>query len=150
MLNLAHLLIDMDRPADAVEVLDSVGPMSGYGKMVEQMARLRAYVAIGDDAGAQATLAYLSDHRNDSPSHYQSALLKVGQDDAAAAVLIGRLENLATRVEVLESYQRYGEQSEDDDAPAGLLARSDVRAALERVGRIESYPYLRTSGWVGY
>jgi tetratricopeptide (TPR) repeat protein len=151
-LNLAHLFLDMDRPKDAIEVLDAVGPMSGYGKMVEQWARLRVAVALDDDDGTQAALAYLSDHREDSLSHYQSALLKVGQVDAAAAVLIGRLEDLSTRVEVLETYQRYGAQADEseDDEPKGLLARADVRAAIERVGKIESYPYLRSSGWLGY
>jgi hypothetical protein len=146
------MLIDLERPTDALEVLEAVGPMSGYGKMVEQWARLRVSVALDDDDATQAALAYLSDHREDSLSHYQSALLKVGQEDAAADVLIRRLEDLATRVEVLETLQRYGEQADEseNEAPEGLLARPDVRAAIERVGRIESYPYLRSSGWVGY
>lgn len=147
-LNLAHALADRERPAEALEVLEAVGPMSGYGKTVEQSARLKVYLQLGNDQGVQAALAYLSDHRDDSLPNYQWALVKVGQLDAAAALLIRRLEDVSTRVDALEDLQRYGEQGKPtDETDVGLLDRTDVRAAIDRVGRIESYPYLRWSGW---
>lgn len=151
-LNLAHLLLDMEQPSEALEVLESVGPMSGYGKMVEQWARLRAHDQLGNDDGVQEALAYLGDHRDDSLSHYQSALVRVGRVDEAAAVLIQRLEDLSSRVDVLEDVQRYGEGADEpeDEEGGGLVDRADVRAVIARIGRVESYPYLRSSGWAGY
>jgi hypothetical protein len=96
-LNLAHALADRERPTEALEVLESVGPMSGYGKTVEQTARLKVYLQLGDEQGVQTALAYLSDHRDDSLANYQWALVKVGQVDAAAALLIRRLQDASTR-----------------------------------------------------
>jgi tetratricopeptide (TPR) repeat protein len=151
-LNLAHMLLDQEKASEALQVLESIGPMSGYGKMVEQWARLRAHDQLGNDDGVQAALAYLSEHREDSLSHYQRALQKLGRDDDAAAVFIGRLEDLSSRVDVLEDLQRYGDDADqpEGDVGGGLVDRADVRAVIERIGRIESYPNLRMSGWTSY
>ena len=148
--NKTNKLVQLEFPtSQRIEVLIK----SQEGKMVEQWVRLRAYLQLDNDEGVQAALAYLREHRNDSLRIYQAALVRVGDADAAAALLIGRLEDLSSRVEALESLQRYGEGATDDagdESPGGLAARDDVRAVIERVGRIESYPYLRWSGWTGY
>jgi hypothetical protein len=122
--------------------------MSDFGKMVEQWVRVRAYVQLRNADGVQAALEYLSQHRDESFDIYEGALLEVGDTDAAAELLIARLADPVSRAEALEGVQQYAEVAQlpkaarRNERAKAIVARDDVRAAIERVGRIEAYPNL--------
>ena len=150
VINLASLYVDLGQPEDALAAIESVGSRrSDYGDLQEQRVRFEAYAQLGDAEGIRVTLAFISEHRHDAVGSYQSALLQVGDIDAAAALLIGRLENPRERADALYSIQGFAKQPRTPIEQQGaarrtaLIERPDVRAAIERVGRKESYPFLR-------
>ena len=150
VINLASLYADLGQPEDALAAIESVGSRrSDYGDLQEQRVRFEAYAQLGDAEGIRVTLAFISEHRHDAVGSYQSALLQVGDIDAAAALLIGRLETPRERADALYSIQGFAKQPRTPIEQQGaarrtaLIERPDVRAAIERVGRKESYPFLR-------
>jgi len=122
---------------------------SEYGGMQEQWARLRAFVQLGDVDGIRTALAFMSEHRDDALATYQSALLEVGDTDEAATVLIRRLDDGRDRADALYGVQDFADrprtpfEEQRGRRWSPLIERADVSAAIERVGRIESYPFLR-------
>ena len=148
IINLAGLYATLGRAQEALDVLDGVGEPSAFGKMQEQGVRLRAYVQLGNADGVRSALAYMNEHRDDALASYQGALLFSGDADGAAAVLIDRLRDPRERADTLFSVQIFGEaanapnETRERSRWRELLERADVRAAIERVGRIESYPFL--------
>ena len=137
------------RPADALQALEAVGPMSEYGRMEETWARLRAHAQLRNAEGVRTALAYLEEHRNVSLDVYLDALVDANEIDKAAELLIELLADSRARIGILVRLQRY---AESPLTPVGmerkarwdvLVARFDVQAAVARVGRLESYPFLR-------
>ena len=149
VINLAGLYGRLGRPADALDAIERVGRRSEYGGMQEQSVRLRAYVQLGDADGVRSALDFMSEHREDALATYQSALLIAGDVDAAAAVLIQRLDDERDRADALYGMQDFADrprppfEEEGSGRWSELMERDDVSAAIERVGRIESYPFLR-------
>lgn len=145
-LNLGTVLCAMKRPREALDAIRTVGEMSGYGRTVQATIRHCAAVQLGDAATAQRELTYLRKHQADGERNYLKALLIGGDQDTAAAYLIGMLQSEQARGEALEWMQGYTHLNPfplDIEFLAArdiLLARKDVRAALDAVGRIENYP----------
>lgn len=146
ILNLGSALCAMKRPREALDAIGPVGEMSGYGRTVQASVRHCAALQLGDAEMSMRELAYLSEHRDDSEVNYLDALLEAGKHDDAATYLIELLASPAGRTEALAWMQSYVDpyplprDAELQAMRESLMARADVRAALEPVGRIESYP----------
>jgi hypothetical protein len=147
MLDLAAKRCDDGRGKETSELLAKAGTeRSPYGEMVYRyLAHCAAYLQ-KDAAAAEQALAYLRQHQADSP-HYIDALLRENRLDAAATAIIFRLRSERLREDMLYRLQRFAddEQEDGDSDPidarrARVMARKDVQQALDRVGRIESFP----------
>lgn len=145
-LNLGQFRCLMGRPEQALEAIGRAGEMSGYGKMVETSVRHCAALQLGDAAAADEALAYLRAHRDDGQIVYLESLLTAGRLDTAKEIVIGLLDSVEDRADALAWLQDYriGEpfpfDRESRANRKALIARPDVRAAIERVGRIEHHP----------
>ena len=148
-INLGLLLNRMGRPQEALEAVGQIGEMSPYGRLLYESIRFHAALQLNDQPRVEETLAYLREHRYDSLATYQYALIKLGRLDEAAKVLIERLGDLRYRSDALGELQdtyslpappRVSSPGSGDWAK--LLERKDVKAAIDKVGRIESYDFL--------
>lgn len=145
-INLAEVLCEFDRPQEALAVLPQPDKASPYGRMQIELNRLTAAVEEGDVAEADGALDYLRQHQADSHRTLQRALVIAGRVDEGAALLLARLSDSVLRAEALADVQDYLEPS----APPRVLQwreqfkklreRRDIRAAIDRVGRIDRYP----------
>jgi hypothetical protein len=109
------------------------------------MERLRAALQLDDTNQISESLRYLSDHRTDLPQAYQKALLAVGDLDGAAKLMIQRLADPERRRDALLTVQNYAQPPLTPVAAAerarldSLISRRDVQAAIDKVGRIETF-----------
>ncbi len=151
VINLAHLLVTVGRAADGLRALEAVGPMSEYGRMEETWARLRAHAQLGNAEAVRTALAYLEEHRYVSLDVYLDALVDAGEIEKTAELLIELLADGRARTGILVRLQRYAESPltpvgvERKARWGSLVVRPDVRAAIARVGRLDTYPFLRRS-----
>lgn len=146
ILNLGSFYCSLGRPADALATLKGVGDnISDYGRMVENSVRLCAAAQSGDAAAAKRALAYLRQHRRDGQHAHLAGLIRLGREEQAAKQLVELLESGTERGQALEWMQetRTPEPLPGDRVLEAntrkLLARKDVRSAIDRVGRIEHY-----------
>jgi tetratricopeptide (TPR) repeat protein len=146
VLNLGSLLCSAGRPADALAAIARVGEgMSTYGRMVHEAVRLCAAVQSRDAATVDTALAYLASERQTSEAIYQEALVEAGRLDDAARELLARLTSPWLRAEALLEVQHVIEPPPLPGMAAAqrnrmaLLARADVREAIDAVGRREHY-----------
>jgi hypothetical protein len=92
-------------------------------------------------------LTYLREHRTDSPRTLQRALLTTGALDEAEQWLLQRLNNPTQRTSALMEMQRYFEPPRPPRAAQwhalsmALRERATIRAAVSKVGKIDSYPW---------
>lgn len=152
-LNLANFLNRLGRASQAREALARVGTsLSGYGRMVQMQEEMLAALLDGDRASAGVALAYLVEHADDAPAIARGALVDMDRPDQAAARLIADLAAPATRAEALLDLQDF---KRPDPLPADierlarwerLLARADVRAVIDQVGRREHFDVHRRGG----
>ncbi|MFC0679561.1 hypothetical protein ACFFGH_17125 [Lysobacter korlensis] len=151
-LNLGTFLCRIGRPTDALRVIEPVGHMSGYGRMVQTAVRHCAALQLRDTAGAAKALAYLYDHRADARGIVVDELLRAGDVDRAAAELIRSLDDPRSRAQALESVQQFRAPlplpafPQMDANRAKLVARADVQAAVGRVGRALRHEIFNVSG----
>lgn len=152
VLNLGQFLCQRGRPDEALATLRLVGEMSGYGRMVQASVEHCAAVQHNDTAAARRALGYLRQHRDDALEIWLWALVEADRIDEAAKALIGALAAPATRGDLLAAVQDYREPvalpafAPVQERWRALLARDDVRAAVDRVGRIERQPIFASSG----
>lgn len=153
VLNLGVLHCHLERPEAALGAVTRVGSgISGYGRMVLESIRHCAALQTGNKAMAGEALGYLRAHRSDSHTLLILALLREGRLDEAAAGLIAQLEDEKERATGLEFVQQFrtGPQLPGNRALAtvrlALLARADVRAAVERVGRAGVHEVFDVTG----
>lgn len=145
-LNLAETLEQLDRPREALAMLPPPDKATPFGRMVMQFVRLAAAIEQADEAEASRALAYLREHQDDNPRLLQKALVIAGRDDEFASLMLSRLNDPTLRSEALVELQDYPEPA----APPRLAQwrarvkllrqRPDVRAAMNRVGRVDRYP----------
>jgi hypothetical protein len=153
LINLGDLYCKLARPQDARTAVGRlVAHPSPFGVMEMEEVRLDAAVQLQDSKEAARSLQYLREHRSDDPSAYQYALIVVNQPDLAAQVLIERLLDPEQRREALATAQTYAEPTatpRDMELRArwrAVIARQDVQAAIQKVGRAESY-HLEGQDW---
>jgi beta-barrel assembly-enhancing protease len=146
VINLGELYCNLGQPKEALGSLVRLGvKISPYGLMQEASVRLDAAVQLGDSELTEQWFAFIRDHRADAPRTYQTALLLLDRQDAAAGWLIERLEDRDQRAETLLSIQEFAtplrtpRQAELASRRRALFARPDVQAAIQKVGRIDKY-----------
>lgn len=145
-LNLAVWQTGTLQPRQALETADAIGnTLSPYGEAVQQWVRFAAYRQLGDPARAEQAKAWLQAHDDVATGYFLDALLEDNALDAAAAHLIGRLQSTQHRSDALLSVQRFVTvpslpgDAERDRRWWQVVARSDVQAALNTVGRSDAY-----------
>jgi len=145
-LDLASLYCDLGRPKEALSALEQIAAdPNAFGGMQVELVRLDAATQLGDAKQVARSLQYLSAHRSDSLSTYESALVLVNQLDKAAELLVTRLHDPRDRLDTLETIQTYVEppatprRMELDARWQAVLARPEVQSAANKVGRIDSY-----------
>jgi tetratricopeptide (TPR) repeat protein len=150
VINLASFEADLGRGDEALKVLNDFpgdGPDLGpYGRMQWYAVQLAAAVAQSDEVLVEQSLKYLAAHQEDAPSTYQAALLRAGRTEEAAQLMIRRLAASSWRPAALRDLQIYRDPpalpqaQREADGWRALRKRNDVRAAVERVGRIMEVP----------
>ena len=148
-INLGWHYVDYGKPKNALEALDGIDwahSLSAYGRMQLQYVRYRAYLQLANLQEADNVLAYLREHRDDAQDTWQLAMLDAGDFDGAAALLIARLRDPEKRYEALGEVQEYlplprlPRQAEALARWEKLVARADVAATIDEVGRREKAP----------
>lgn len=148
IINYGSYLLLEGKAREAYELLPRIGEPSPYGKGWIEEIRACAGAQLGDAELKRAGLQYLEAHESDNPAARTRALLCAGDLDAAAALMIRRLENRETRTEALLALQITPPRSNVGlphrkflrDQYAALRQRPDVLAAALAVGRIETFP----------
>ncbi len=146
-INLAYLLCELDRPEEALAALPPAAKVSAYGRMQVESVRLSAAIERGNSEDEAQALTYLREHRADSPRTLQLALLRAGALDEAEQCLLQRLNDATHRTVALLEMQRYFEPPRPPRAAqwhelsATLRVRATIRAAVSKVGKIDSYTW---------
>lgn len=145
-LNLANFLTVLNQPQAALTAMPPLEEASSYGRAVAASVRVKAAAELGDPAALQAALDDLLANTQQYPAVRQRALIVAGKEDEAAATLLARLADPDERTDALVELQHYL----DDPAPArttewrareqAVRDRPEVRQAIDRYGRIRSYP----------
>ena len=152
-INLGFHFNDLGQPQKALDALSDIDwarALSPYGRMQLQHVRYRAYLQLGSHAEADNVLAYLREHHDDAPDTWLQVLLDSGDLDGAAAQLISELRDTRKRSTALASVQDYQlppalpRMREARERWKALVARADVTAAINDVGRSEKQPLFRT------
>lgn len=144
-INLGQLYAELGQPDNAANAIIQLGDLSPIGQMQLEGVKLRIAIDRHDDAAALAVMDYLHKHRAEEPDSWQDALLLRGQLEDAAAFLIERLRNPAWRNDALVGIQHYAPMGETPMAKTlgerlqKVVARSDVQAAVQKVGRIGKF-----------
>lgn len=144
-INLATWLADLRRSDEAAEALAKTGAASAFGSMQSRGVKLRIAINRHDESAIQASMAYMRSHRDENTAGWQDALLLQGNEDAAAALMIQRLQDPWQRLGALTDMQLYDActarplERLESRRWRTVTARADVRATLRRVGRIRQY-----------
>jgi hypothetical protein len=140
-------------PKDALRTIERVGgSTSGYGRMVLSGIQHCAAVQTGNRQAARQALDYLRAHRSDSRTMVVEALLREGLIDEAAEALIDGLEDPNGREDALDFVQQFRKAPELagtrtlNSNRLALLARKDVKTAVERVGRMGAHDVFANTG----
>jgi tetratricopeptide (TPR) repeat protein len=152
-LNLGTLHCSLGRPDDALAAIDTLGQMSPYGELVESMVRLRAALQKGDRRRAGSALNAIRRNSDESPTVLLDALMHAGRVAEAAGTIVDLLESSDQRTDILDWLQQY---RRSDPLPGDLEYRSnidavrereEVRAAVDKVGRIERHDIYGNHGF---
>jgi hypothetical protein len=148
LINLGYLYSALDRPKDALAVINPLGPTrtNALGAMRVEAIRLQSAVQLGDADQVKRSLQFLSEHRADLPDAYLSSLIAAKQLDATAKYLVSELQDRDLRQNALGVIQGYaprpGSETERDMQARfrSVIARKEVQATIHKVGRVENYP----------
>lgn len=150
-INYAARLLDLNRLDDAEKALSRVGRMSELGEMTRDLIRLGIEVQRGEERKIRKLAEKIERYESISPSRLQYAYLVLGDLDAAAAILIERLRDEDQRLGALFGLQHSVQTWERSGAPEyvrllesrleSLRGRPDVRATVDEVGRILTFPF---------
>ena len=149
-INLGWQYCDFGKPQKALDALDGIDwahSLSPYGRMQLQHVRYRAYLQLANAKEADDVYTYLREHREDAEGTWQLVMVDAQDFDGAAALLISRLHDPRKRNEALGEVQDYKplpllpKQAEERARWERLLARADVTAAINEVGRREKQPF---------
>ncbi|MHA6204118.1 hypothetical protein ACXU4B_06840 [Dyella soli] len=145
IINLGSFYAGLHRPGEALAMVSELGPMSPFGRMQLEIVKLEIALQQGDRAAVATHLAYMREHRADAIATWQSALLVAGDLDAAADLLVERLDHEEWRSAALDDMQQYADMRLTPvDAQClqrwrAIIARPAVQQALAKVGRVEHF-----------
>jgi hypothetical protein len=147
IINLAYLYCALNRPNDALALIDPLVPSrtSAYGAMQVETIRLQSAIDLEDYNQASRSIQYLSAHRADATSTYLYTLIFAKHLDEAAHYVTTELENAELRQDTLLDIQEYlptpGPETELEIERRwrSVVARKEVQAAIQKVGRVGSY-----------
>jgi tetratricopeptide (TPR) repeat protein len=146
-INLAGLYSRLGRPVDALKTLREVGTPSEFGRMQAEGVRLEAAVQLHDQQAVEEALSYMRAHRLEALSTFQGALLTAGATEEGANLMVERLADEDQRSDALLSLQDFELRAETsasierDGQWQKLKEIPRVKAAIERVGRVERYSF---------
>lgn len=147
-LNLASLYDTLGKPdlalAEIRRVPNSVSP---YGRMVRESIKACAYGQLGRKGQMKAALKHVTKNRKEGLGPAFRALECAGDEEAMAAALIEALKHTDTRTAALAYAQINLPQPhqpvltvEREAMRRRVMARPDVKAAIEAYGVVETYP----------
>ncbi|HTV52487.1 MAG TPA: hypothetical protein VME21_14965 [Steroidobacteraceae bacterium] len=145
-LNLAAALCELDRPQEALRLLPDAEQTSAYGRTVMALVRATAAAELDDTPSQQAALAELRASTDVSPTNLFTALITVGDEDAAAEYLVARLRDPFARADALLDIQMFAKTAVPPRVQrwrqllSRLRERADVREALRGIGSVRDYP----------
>jgi tetratricopeptide (TPR) repeat protein len=154
LINLGEVYLRIGRSAEAVDALTDLdlGRVSGYGWMNAHYVLACAKREMGLQAEADAVLAAMRARGDDSGKILRGTDLCFDHFEEAAQLFIQDLDDPEEREEALLEAQTYIEprhqtafQRRMTERRRTLLARPDVRAAVERHGRIIALPIRPTN-----
>jgi tetratricopeptide (TPR) repeat protein len=155
-INWGQTLLDLERPKEALASVDNIkGGASPYGVMWADAIRVCAN-AVLDPAAAKRQLEGMTAREDDNEAALTQALLCLDRQDEAAAAYIRRLASPKRRDGAISAFRvvlpppvMTARQKEMERRKQAVLARPDVRQALEPVGRALTLP-LAGSYWGEY
>jgi hypothetical protein len=146
LINLGILDCALGRPRDALAAIGRVGERtSPYGAMQKEAVTLDAAVQLADEKPIERSLQYLHMHRADAPNTYEEALVIANQLHRAARVLVAQLLDTSERQDALLGVQAFAptpgtpRDMEIDARHRAVMLRPEVQAAIQKVGRVDSY-----------
>jgi hypothetical protein len=147
-INLAGYYVMLGRPSEALKVINEVPNLITYGGMAREEIRAYAYAQLHDLGGLNRSVGYMKTHAADAPQLLIGTLIEAGEMDEAAREVIKQLGDRLQRTRVLTALQ---DDLIPETAPdftkrhhrlvVALRQRADVKAAIDKVGRIETIPY---------
>ncbi|MEP7184361.1 MAG: hypothetical protein ABI767_00870 [Rhodanobacter sp.] len=147
-INLAGLYADLAEPDKAAAAIVEPGQLSTMGSMQLHYVRLQIAIEKHDVSAITEHMAYLRKHRTDDSATWQRALLRQGDLDAAAALLIERLNAPDWRNGALVEMQHYVRVKQTptmktmDQRWDAVTSRAGVQAAMAKVGRVERFAVI--------
>jgi tetratricopeptide (TPR) repeat protein len=146
--NLAQMLYEQKRPDEALEVLATLPAESGAFRLDLEHDKVCAYAEKGIKDKAGESLAYLREQSNEALDAVSLALLCANEQAELAQLYIRRLRDERFRAETLAYIQHYTPARSEPTWVKTLearrdevLQRPDVIAAVNAVGRIETWPF---------
>lgn len=146
IINLGALYCELRRPNDCLSAIGKLtAKTSAFGVMRLEDVRLDAAMQLGDTKQVARSLSYMRAHRADAPQAYEDALLTANHVDREAAELIRELLDKDERQDALLSVQMFAptpDTPRDMELEArrrAMINRPGVQAAIQKVGRVESY-----------
>ncbi|WP_182685185.1 hypothetical protein [Marilutibacter spongiae] len=135
------------RPAEAIAMADGLGVMAeAPDKAWRDAVLLHAAIIEGRSDDAMRLLDRLRAVADGNEALLMRALLRIGDVDEAAALYVRRLQDPRLRGDALLLAQRSLEPTplpgelETEQRMDAMLARPDVLAAIDAVGRVQDYP----------
>jgi tetratricopeptide (TPR) repeat protein len=145
-LGLGRLYVGLLRPDDALAAVSDLPPIAEVPDLARaELVRTQALQLKDETEQAARAFDRLRAQGADAPGLLQSALLRAGRMDEAAVHFIGRLQDPRTRGDALWLAQdTRGPEPLPGDAGyrrnlEAMMAREDVREAIQSVGRIQTY-----------
>jgi hypothetical protein len=156
-INLASVQVRLGHAAEALAILAAVKPggLNGYGDMIRLYVDVQARVDMHDQTGLDASLSAMKARAADGPGVLILAQLSAGETDGAAQGMISMLSEPALRDDALMLLQDglvpdtaapFAKQRRDQIR--ALAARPDVKAAVDKVGRILTLPMISNVMWL--
>lgn len=148
-INLGWLYHRLGRDEVALDTIADIDDanLAPYGRMQRRQVQACAEHDLGREAAYKASVAWLREHQADDPSALEAVAACGGDIALGAAAYLARLEDPERRAAALLQAQTYidppnplpGDQRGRAYAQA-VLNRPDVKAAIDRHGRIERWP----------
>lgn len=153
-INLSIYLMKLAQTEQALQEIAKINPddTSNYGKALVHYVRACSYAQTGNNIQMDFEISKLHSLKSDNPVAMSLALLCTDREDEAAASYINRLSKQQQDEEALTAFFRYQPSVNPSDWQlvlqarlAELAKRSDVKAAIAKVGRIIDVPFTSES-----